>query len=406
LAQEVYDYKVANNGRQHTYERRTNTNGISGGPHPNNRIHNGADERQAERAVFPHHITIRNCHVYNMPSGGITFLQTDWLTVENNFVYKNSNWDLYASSGINIYQAYDIDDNTDDYKFIFRNNISVNNEHLIMWHLTRNFSDGNGIIIDDNRKTQNNHIATAYRGKTLITNNLVVGNGGSGIHSFQSDNVDIINNTSYLNNVTDTKFSTANMAWGEIFGQNSSNMNIFNNIAVVQPYTRNNMNNATSNILYGYNIFYSGDVGVTRTHPLGNTSGGPGDIVGGSNADPMFNDPSILDFTLKEDSPGRSAGVDEIWASLVGNTEGIRGIFAHVGPILTVAAEEPQQTEAAEEPQQTEAPAGGPADIQTPQEAAPATNTNGSRIWLWVVAGAAAAAVAGGVAGYLIKRKK
>jgi hypothetical protein len=331
LAEAVYDAAVG--GTPHPEERKTNTNGISGGPHPDFRVYNGGDAAQVAGAVFPHHITVRNCEVFNMPAGGITFVQTDWLTVENNFVHGNCNWDIYASSGINIYQAYDIDDNTTDYKFKFLNNISINNEHLIKWAYrpgSLDFSDGNGIIIDDNKKTQNNHISQAYRGKTLIANNLVYGNGGSGIHSFQSENIDIINNTSYLNNMTTAKGLTTQMAWGEIFAQNSSNVNIFNNIAQVQPSTRGNMNLGNSNVVYGSNIYFSGATAVTRTHPMGNGNAGPGDIVGGAAANPLFNDPANGDFTLQAGSPGLT-GANSTWASNVGNSTGQRGVFRHVG---------------------------------------------------------------------------
>jgi hypothetical protein len=404
LAQEAYDFKVANGGRSHPDERKTNTNGIAGGPHPSFRIHDGSVRQQMDRAVFPHHITVRNCEVFNMPDGGITFLQTDWLTVENNYVHNNCKWGLFAGSGINIYQAYDIDDNTTDYKFKFLNNISANNEHFIKWYLTGNYSDGNGIIIDDNRKTQNNHVSTAYRGKTLIANNLVYGNGGSGIHSFQSDNVDIINNTSYLNNVTHTRFSSAQMAWGEIFAQNSSNMNIFNNIAFVQPYeARNNMNIATSNIVYGGNIFFSGANPVTRTHPLGNDNGGPGDLVGGIEADPLFTDPAAHDFSLQPGSPGLT-GADREWASLVGNTTEMRGVFGHIGAIESASrppASNGQTSEPAE-PSPPNSPDSTPADPDSPPE-----DKDGSLSWIWITAIilAAAGAAVCGIVIFLKKRK-
>ena len=128
------------------------------------------------------------------------------------------------------------------------------------------------------------------------------------------------------------------MAWGEIFAQNSSNINIFNNVIQVQPEARNNMNIACSNVNYGSNVFYSGDTAVTRCHPLGNENAGPGDVVGGPEADPMFADPSAFDFTLLTGSPGRSKGVEGAWAGVVGNAARVRGIFAHVGVVETTRA--------------------------------------------------------------------
>ena len=63
-----------------------------------------------------------------------------------------------------------------------------------------------------------------YTGKCLVANNLVYENGGSGIHTFRSDNVDIINNTVFNNG------STPELGWSELFANDSENVNIFNNL--------------------------------------------------------------------------------------------------------------------------------------------------------------------------------
>ena len=70
------------------------------------------------------------------------------------------------------------------------------NKSLVIWRAVGYLSDGNGIIIDDFRNTQNSvTYRGVYTGRTLVANILAVNNGGSGIHTFLCDNVDIVHNT-------------------------------------------------------------------------------------------------------------------------------------------------------------------------------------------------------------------
>lgn len=61
-------------------------------------------------------------------------------------------------------------------------------------------SDGNGIILDDFNQTQRPEgQGTPFSQRSLVANNVIFDNGGHGIHIFQSEHVDVINNTLYQN---------------------------------------------------------------------------------------------------------------------------------------------------------------------------------------------------------------
>lgn len=207
---------------------------------------------------FPHHVTIRNCIVHDFPGGGIGSQQSDYLTFDNNIVYNNAWYCMYACSGMSILNPYNSDDVNNVYKMFITNNTVYNNHTKIPWS-TSNFrySDGNGIIIDvnltpDGSSTDAIKADGAYRSKTLVANNVTYFNGGSGIHAFKAQNVFIVNNTAYHNE------QRYNSGYGEIFSQSGKNNRLYNNIM----YARSNhqCNNFTSNGggTYNNNIYYGG----------------------------------------------------------------------------------------------------------------------------------------------------
>jgi parallel beta-helix repeat protein len=166
--------------------------------------------------VYPHHVTVSNSIVKNNPGGGISGIRADYITIENNEVSGNSFYAPYGTSGISLYQSSNSDNNT-GLKNIVRGNIVFDNHNLISdYNNYRDedfnnpdpakrpkITDGNGIIIDDAARTQIQGVdggqsaqsLPAYQGKTLIENNRVFDNGGRGIHTFNSSNIDIRNNT-------------------------------------------------------------------------------------------------------------------------------------------------------------------------------------------------------------------
>lgn len=106
---------------------------------------------------------------------------------------------MYGGSGISILTPFDSDANT-GYKNVVRNNTCYSNKTTIPWISEQRLSDGNGIIIDVNKRPYNSTVTDKpYKGRTLVENNVSFSNGGSGIHAFDAIRVDIINNTTYNN---------------------------------------------------------------------------------------------------------------------------------------------------------------------------------------------------------------
>jgi hypothetical protein len=265
---------------------KTNTNGIS--VEGRNRVQAGLDPLS--------HIIIKNNEVYNMPGGGISAIESDYITIENNKVYNNAWYMIWAGSGISVFHSMDSDTNTTTYKNIVRNNIVHDNETKVKWIDVKRYSDGNGIIIDDNKNEQINWVA--YKGKTLVINNVSYNNGGSGIHAFNSANIDIVNNTLYNNN------QSPHLAYAQLFASSSEKVNLFNNIVYSRDLrpgeTKYDMNNATGSdlVIYANNIYYNGGT------PL---EVGINDVI----ADPKFVslDPMSEDFLrLQSDSPAIDRG--------------------------------------------------------------------------------------------------
>lgn len=235
-----------------------------------------------------HHIEVRNCVVHDFQGGGIGGSDFDYITIENNVVYNNSWYGMYATSGISVFHSRDFDSNTSSYKNFVRGNICHNNKTLIPWAGRDYLSDGNGIIIDDNRNTQVEG-GIPYTGKTLVENNVSHNNGGSGIHAYSSNNVDIINNTAYNNGTV--------VGYPEIYGQDGVNVNIYNNIMYAR--TGGACNSNAGGTTYDFNIYFNGPA----------SRQGANDMV----ADPKFVKLALdetADFHLRSNSPAINSGND------------------------------------------------------------------------------------------------
>ncbi|MEO1448383.1 MAG: right-handed parallel beta-helix repeat-containing protein, partial [Bacteroidota bacterium] len=136
-----------------------------------------------------HHITIRNCRIHDCAGVGISAIHTDYVLVENCEVYNNAWYSIYGTSGISLYQPWNFD-SSNSIRNIIRNNLVYGNRMFVPWiDAPCAITDGNGIIVDDGRNTQNGSTNGIYLGYTLIENNIVYENGGRGIHVFESDRV-------------------------------------------------------------------------------------------------------------------------------------------------------------------------------------------------------------------------
>lgn len=230
-----------------------NTNGISIG-------------KGGKNGGFPHHVTVRNCVVHDFPGCGIGCQQGDYITFEKNTVYNNAWYCMYACSGISILNPYNSDNKDGEYKLRVVSNIVYNNHTKIKWRTGNiRYSDGNGIIIDvnmtpDGSTTDEIKADGAYRGKTLVANNVLYFNGGSGIHSFKAANVDVINNTTYHN---EQRYSEG---YGEIFSQSGKNNNIVNNIMYAREGHRCNNYVSNGGGTYKNNIYCGGNYTMTESN--------------------------------------------------------------------------------------------------------------------------------------------
>ena len=292
-----------NNSLYATY----NMNGISiGGPNTESK--------------FPHHIVIRNCKIHDFPGGGLSSIQADYNTFEGNTIYNNAWYMMYGGSGISILTPFDSDSNT-GYKNIVRNNICHNNKTTIPWISQQKLSDGNGIIIDVNHRPYNSTVTDkAYKGRTLVENNVSFNNGGSGIHAFDAAHIDIVNNTAYNN-------AQIMLTYADIFANTCEDVKIVNNIIYSKVGGNCNSNNKNTSVTYDYNIYFVGKVAIK----------GANDKV----IDPQFvtlsADGAVANFSVKVGSPAIDAGTKSIFSP-----KDIKGVSRPKGASIDCGAYEVQ----------------------------------------------------------------
>jgi parallel beta-helix repeat protein len=271
------------------------------GPFPKDTgLGDGFDITVSDSKKISHHIEVIGNKIHNFPGAGFGGLQADYLLIEGNMIWGNSFWSDYDTSGISLYQTVDFD-RAPGFHNIIRANTVFGNANKVADRFSGVKSDGNCIIIDDQRRYQtkltNRTNDGPYQSSTLVENNICAGNGGRGVHVFNSDNVMVRNNTMYQN------LQTPEMTGGEMtaayfvepadIGKNipasRGNVRFVNNIVVsdakqatsVYASTPADENNAT----FDHNFYF----GTSPVSKLGDT-----DITG--NAMP-FVSPSVDIFT-------------------------------------------------------------------------------------------------------------
>lgn len=207
-------------------------------------------------------VTVQRVRVDGMPGGGIYSNKGDWITITDCHVTRCGFTSPYANSGISIYQPQDVDTST-GIKLRIERNISSGNRNYVPFYYSnpqdkskRMITDGNGIIIDDFFSTQEfvGAAGSAYRGKTLIANNIVMNNGGSGIHAFLSRGALILHNWAEYNNQTPTQKD------GQIFANSCEDILMAGNVLIAapgKPVTSNYNNKA--GVIMRENLFWSMD---------------------------------------------------------------------------------------------------------------------------------------------------
>ncbi len=259
----------------------------------------------------PHHVIVRKCTVGKMPGGGITAIEADYITIEDCLVFENGWYMRYAGSGITLLNNWRFDD-APGYHVVIQRNLVWDNKTLVPWERIGKLSDGNGILLDvtdtvasgATNPNADAAVTTApaaekparpeWKGRALIANNVSAFNGGSGIHTFRTRHVDIVNNTTYWNGQV--------VNYQELFPNRSEDVVILNNIIVPRPGGKVTSNNRNREIRWDHNL-YPIDQDVIR---------GPNDLV----AEPRFvrvaRDLREADFRLLPGSPGVNSGTDEV----------------------------------------------------------------------------------------------
>jgi Ca2+-binding RTX toxin-like protein len=240
----------------------------------------------------PHHIVITGNTVRNFPGAGMGFTNTDYITVEKNIVSGNAWYSPWGTQGISALRSFNYDNNTTDYRMIFRDNIVYDNQSLVPWHERGIITEGHGIMLDTTTKTTN---SLPYSGKTLVANNIVYNNGSSGIEAFKATNVDIVNNTVYQNSRVLTNS-------GEIGVSYSDNVRVYNNIMYANDNQNANLIKFSTDVTFDRNLVYNSNL-FQASDNLKAT--GLQNILG---KDPQFVDAAKGNFALKTGSAAIDAG--------------------------------------------------------------------------------------------------
>jgi parallel beta-helix repeat protein len=216
----------------------------------------------------PHHLRILDNVSHDNAGSGIGLAYGDFYTLEGNVCHGNCATNGYQGSGISIYAARAVVGPAAPFRNFVRRNVCFDNIAIdLPGDPEPPHSDGNGIIIDDLKNSQTGHPAGSYPFATLVENNVAFRNGGRGVHVYLSDNVRILNNTSYHNNRDQLNRGT----WrGELSNIAASNTIWANNIAVADPKInpRNTAINEGSteklqsrNVAWHNNLTFDGRVG-------------------------------------------------------------------------------------------------------------------------------------------------
>ncbi|GAA4980932.1 right-handed parallel beta-helix repeat-containing protein [Kitasatospora paranensis] len=243
----------------------------------------------------PHHIDVIGNTVHHCPGVGIGAGYADYVSIDRNHVYANAWYSVFATSGISILSAQDVDrGDPRTYKIRVTDNTVHDNESKVKWGHCNCYSDGNGIIIDTLKdKAKAGGSGPDYQGRVLVANNVTYDNGGSGIHSYKSQHVDMVHNTAYRNGR-----STRMNSYGNIYAQESNDVQLLDNVSYSGPNQPVNPNYLNTDVTYDYNVLFGGRPPETK---------GPHDLF----ADPKFVAPGTdgtPDFRLAQGSPGVGSG--------------------------------------------------------------------------------------------------
>ena len=253
-----------------------------------------------------HDIQFVGCTVHDSSGSGISVNGSGSL-VEACIVYSCCSTAANGTSGIDVYEplivpgtdnSHFASDNSElgnpnnTYSLIIRNNTVYSNQMNVPETGFGIPVDGNGIILDKFNYPQDNE---DYPGRTLVANNVIAFNGGSGCFAFHTKHVDMLNNTSFHNcrNVNGVELGA-----GET---DSSDIYLYNNICIADGGGVDPNGNQTDTL----GLCARQDAGIWSDHNYAsfyNFNGNTNFLAQGSSNlagwDPKFANPSIGDFHI------------------------------------------------------------------------------------------------------------
>ncbi len=225
-----------------------------------------------------HHIEISEMTVSGMPIGGIATIETSHVTITDNTVFDNAKWGPEQGSGISIYEPIDFGHgpDADGYTDRIMGNLVYGNENVTgaSWRDDGMVTDGNGIILDYGRRN-------GYSGSFLVANNIVSGNGGRGVHIFNTDRVDVIHNSTFGNGRSTNLFPEGSNA--ELAAYDAAEVRFLDNIAQASEDSRLTLRTWRADDHITDNNVYVGD------EPDGGV--GPNDVVLANG--PIYKSPTL-----------------------------------------------------------------------------------------------------------------
>ncbi len=242
-----------------------------------------------------HHIIIRNNIVRETPGSGIRSNGSDYVTIANNEVYNCTFYTTAGSGAVTVAEAKVIPENDlfEGVKIILeKNSIHHNENRMVSYASSKDFlhfviDEGTGLFLTRNQ--------TYNHGYIQISNNISSYNGASGIVVHFTERVIVEHNTVYKNGTTNDSSA------GGIGINNTDKVTIRNNISYAEPnhWAIGTLANPNTNLTVTNNLVYN--------------EGGTEDVdhnisTGWIETDPLFNDASNNDFSLKSNSPAIDAG--------------------------------------------------------------------------------------------------
>jgi hypothetical protein len=264
-----------------------------------------ADGRAGTATQRPNHLRILNNVIWACGGAGVGTAWSDYVTISGNTIYDSAWYSIYGGSGISNWENWNADSST-AYKMVITANRLFGNEQRVPTAGTGVILDGEAIIIDSTRNSAYNPANDSlppYTGRTLIANNVIYANGSSAVEVFESDHVDVVNNSSYQD-VTNPPLTGR----GEMDLNQTSDDNVINNIF----YSATGQNpvavvpGTTSAILLDYNLYYNGN-------NFGDVANGSHDL----SADPAYVDPTAANrdsvlLSVEPSSPAVGSGTSDL----------------------------------------------------------------------------------------------